>query len=115
MLDRISVRADAACLRARSAALNNHESRTAKSRELRSPALCLRPLGVDKPTRQPTALGGQWGARLVCYHFAPLHSAPLAPQAHAPPTAPPTTRCDKTGGTLPKARCLMAYSDSIAL
>jgi hypothetical protein len=109
MLDTISVRADAARLRASSAALSNHETRTAKSRELRSPALCLRPLGVGKPTRQPTALGdgarpeGQPDSSVIIS----LHSAPFpSHQAHALPHR----AAKQNRGTVPKARCLLTPS-----
>jgi hypothetical protein len=104
---------------ARSDALNNHESRTAKSRELRSPALCLRPLGVAGPCGSHRAnsrhLAGK-GSQTRPYHFAPLHSAPLATRHTRSPTAPRNRnaalppRRGACGGRPPGPR-----SDSIAL
>jgi hypothetical protein len=96
-------------LRASSAALSNHESRTAKSRELPSPALCLRPLGVDKPTRQLTALGGEGepdSSVITSLHSIPLRSPP---GTRAPPPRRETATRHCPQSAVPDAR-----SDSIA-
>jgi hypothetical protein len=72
-------------------ALNN-DTNPAKRRELRSPALSLRPLGVAQLTRTSRPLAGTLrhdpDRQPRQFHFAPPHSAPLATRHTRSPIAP---------------------------